>query len=108
MCGGVPAASSSPHGPPSAASSGPRRARHSLSAGLSGVMLSTPSGAGGPVPLPLALFAFDPEPAEPPPTAARRLRSTPPAVALFAISPLRSTHPCVSVSATLSRMFDSL
>ena len=60
----APAASSLAHGPPSAASNGPRLCRHSESAGESGVTLSVPSPCAASRALPLG--ALLPEPPDPP------------------------------------------
>ena len=78
----APVESSSPQGPliSPTPSSGPRRERHSESAGLSGVTLSTPSAAVAP-PLAVALLELPPPaPPAPPPLAAAPRRSVPPPV----------------------------
>ena len=78
----APVESSSPQGPliSPTPSSGPRRERHSESAGLSGVTLSTPSAAVAP-PLAVALLELPPPaPPAPPPAAAAPRRSVPPPV----------------------------
>ena len=82
----VPVASSSLQAspPPSPASSGPRRALHSESAGLSGVTLSTPSAPEEP--LAEALLELPP-PAPPPPPVAPLDKVPPP---LDILVPLRS------------------
>ena len=108
----VPVASSSLQAspPPSPASSGPRRALHSESAGLSGVTLSTPSAPEEP--LAEALLELPP-PAPPPPPVAPLDRVPPP---LDILVPLRSeprslrpsgygyrTH-CTMLSTALARL----